>query len=143
MGSPRMKAVRAGRSALRAARAQLQEAMASLEMTGLQAPVPIEFPEEPAWTHAFPGGKIRGVERDIEGLTLTLGAASKDVEVRPHVHDRTEHFYVLRGHMTIVFGDGTRVDLKTGDSYLIEGGQVHSVEYSEDTIHLIVLAPPI
>jgi quercetin dioxygenase-like cupin family protein len=143
MVSKRIKALREGRAQLRAARAELQEALASLEMTGSQDPVPITFPEEPEWTEPFPGGRIRGVERDLEGLTLTLGQADAGVVVERHHHDRTETFHVIRGLMTVELSDGTVAEVRAGQSYEVPSRASHTVRYADDTVHLIVLDPPL
>jgi mannose-6-phosphate isomerase-like protein (cupin superfamily) len=100
-----------------------------------------EFMKQPAnriapSSHATPG--VEGYVFDgVNGSQTTFWTCGENASAAEHVHDYDEYMLVVQGCYTVMM-NGSRIQLKPGDEYLIPKGTPHSSEVvaGTRTIHV-------
>jgi quercetin dioxygenase-like cupin family protein len=93
-------------------------------------------------TEAVDGAHLKrlagGTEANVQQFTIEPGAT-----VPEHSHPHEQVGYVLEGALEFTI-DGETHRAKTGDSYVIPGGEPHSAENTADVpvVGLDIFAPP-
>lgn len=61
--------------------------------------------------------------------------------IEPHSHHNDQVGYVVYGRVAITIGDESRI-CKTGDSYAVPGGIIHSLKALADCLTIDIFSPP-
>ncbi len=80
-----------------------------------------------------------GAEASVQGVRIEPGG-----EVPEHSHPHEQVGFVYEGELTFLLEGGDAITVGAGESYWLEGGEVHAAENgSETTVRAIdVFSPP-
>ena len=65
----------------------------------------------------------------------------KGAHMPPHKHHHEQIVHLVKGHVNLNV-EGKPIEMKTGDSYLLEGNVSHGVDVLEDSIIIDTFNPP-